>query len=54
MTMDSGQGAANISSTPTQKKTAAGTIENELEPNTKTAAERADTATERARKGFAG
>ncbi|MEU3301245.1 hypothetical protein ABZ729_15685 [Streptomyces sp. NPDC006678] len=51
MTMDSGQGAANFSSTPTQKKAAAGTIENELEPNTKKAAERADTATGSARKG---
>ncbi|MEJ8655719.1 hypothetical protein [Streptomyces sp. MS1.AVA.4] len=54
MTTDSGQGAASFASTPTQKKAAAGTIENELEPNTKKAAERADTATERARKGFDG
>ncbi|MFF9200149.1 hypothetical protein ACF09L_33575 [Streptomyces sp. NPDC014779] len=54
MTTDSGQGAADFASTPAQKKAAAGTIENELEPNTRKAAERADTATESARKGFDG
>ncbi|MBM7055520.1 hypothetical protein [Streptomyces durocortorensis] len=54
MTTDSGQGAADFASTPAQKKAAAGTIRDDLEPNTKKTAERADTATESARKGFDG
>ncbi|MFD4023892.1 hypothetical protein ACFWRV_10285 [Streptomyces sp. NPDC058576] len=54
MTTDSGREEADFASTPAQKKAAAGTIEKELEPNTKKTAERADTATESARKGFDG
>ncbi|MCJ1677644.1 hypothetical protein MTF65_09900 [Streptomyces sp. APSN-46.1] len=47
-------GSANFASTPAEKKAAAGTIETELEPNTKKAAEHADDATNTAHKGFDG
>ncbi|MEV7618337.1 hypothetical protein [Streptomyces sp. NPDC089799] len=47
-------GNQDFASTPAQKKAAAGTIETELEPNTKKASEHADDATGSARKGFEG
>lgn len=50
----SGGGKPDFASTPAQKKAAAGTIENELEPNTKKAAEHADDSTSSAHKGFGG
>ncbi|MGW7431075.1 hypothetical protein ACWGIN_16150 [Streptomyces sp. NPDC054861] len=49
-----GGGDTDFASTPAQKKAAAGTVETELEPNTKKAAEHADEATGAARKGFDG
>ncbi|MEV0412551.1 hypothetical protein AB0I68_17530 [Streptomyces sp. NPDC050448] len=45
-------GGQDFASTPAQKKTAAGTIETELEPNTKKATDFADEATNAAQKGF--
>ncbi|MEV0990272.1 hypothetical protein [Streptomyces sp. NPDC049949] len=47
-------GSGDFASTPAQKKAAANTIETELEPNTKKAAEHADTDTGTAQKGFDG
>ncbi|MEU9146411.1 hypothetical protein [Streptomyces sp. NPDC048349] len=47
-------GSADFASTPAEKKAAAGTIETELEPNTKKASEHADDATATAQKGFEG
>ncbi|MFE2476292.1 hypothetical protein [Streptomyces sp. NPDC059389] len=47
-------GSGDFASTPAQKKAAANTIETELEPNTKKAAEHADTDTGAAQKGFDG
>ncbi|MEU3722022.1 hypothetical protein [Streptomyces sp. NPDC031705] len=47
-------GSGDFASTPAEKKAAANTIETELEPNTKKAAEHADEATGTARKGFEG
>ncbi|MEU0148436.1 hypothetical protein ABZ119_21100 [Streptomyces sp. NPDC006288] len=44
----------DFASTPAQKKATAGTIENQLEPNTQKAAKHADEATSSARKGFGG
>ncbi|MFD0377870.1 hypothetical protein [Streptomyces sp. NPDC127112] len=49
-----GSGPGDFASTPKQKQEAAGTIETELEPNTKKAAEVADDATSTAQKGFDG
>ncbi|WP_327305490.1 hypothetical protein OG730_19880 [Streptomyces sp. NBC_01298] len=49
-----GGGKPDFASTPAEKKAAAGTIENELEPDTKKAAEHADDSTGSAHKGFAG
>ncbi|MFE2146162.1 hypothetical protein ACFXA3_31295 [Streptomyces sp. NPDC059456] len=49
-----GKGPADFASTPAEKKAAAGTIETELEPNTKKATEHADTETGAAQKGFDG
>ncbi len=49
-----GSGPGDFASTPKQKQDAAGTIETELEPNTKKAAEVADDATSTAQKGFDG
>ncbi|MFJ6717175.1 MULTISPECIES: hypothetical protein [unclassified Streptomyces] len=49
-----GKGPGDFASTPAQKQAAAGTIENELQPNTKTAAEHADEAHNAAHKGFDG
>ncbi|MEW2414288.1 hypothetical protein AB0953_11270 [Streptomyces sp. NPDC046866] len=50
----SGGGKPDFASTPAEKKSAANTIETELEPNTKKAAEHADDATSTAQKGFEG
>ncbi|MEU9034350.1 hypothetical protein AB0D45_05475 [Streptomyces sp. NPDC048352] len=47
-------GSGDFASTPAEKKAAANTIETELEPNTKKAAEHADEATGTAQKGFEG
>lgn len=47
-------GSQDFASTPAEKKAAAGTIETELEPNTKKASEHADDATGSAQKGFEG
>lgn len=47
-------GSQDFASTPAEKKAAAGTIETELEPNTKKASEHADEATGSAQKGFDG
>ncbi|MET9963548.1 hypothetical protein ABZ128_31505 [Streptomyces sp. NPDC006326] len=47
-------GSKDFASTPAQKKAAANTIETELEPATKKAAEHADSATSTAQKGFEG
>ncbi|MFD7836336.1 hypothetical protein [Streptomyces sp. NPDC059761] len=47
-------GSGDFASTPAQKKDAANTIETELEPNTKKAAEYADADTGTAQKGFDG
>ncbi|MGW7331891.1 hypothetical protein ACWGIU_25540 [Streptomyces sp. NPDC054840] len=47
-------GSKDFASTPAEKSAAANTIENELEPATKTAAEHADDATANARKGYEG
>ncbi|MFG2298578.1 hypothetical protein [Streptomyces sp. NPDC048603] len=44
----------DFASTPEEKKAAASTIETELEPNTKKAAELADDTTNTAQKGFEG
>nr|WP_327279516.1 MULTISPECIES: hypothetical protein [unclassified Streptomyces] len=49
-----GKGPGDFASTPAEKKAAAGTIETELEPKTKKAAEHADTDTNAAQKGFEG
>ncbi|MEU8433133.1 hypothetical protein AB0F18_09465 [Streptomyces sp. NPDC029216] len=49
-----GGGPGDFASTPKQKQEAAGTIETELEPNTKKATEHADDATSTAQKGFEG
>ncbi|MFF0436797.1 hypothetical protein ACFYU9_31825 [Streptomyces sp. NPDC004327] len=49
-----GKGPNDFASTPADKKAAANTIENELQPNTKKAAEHADEATSSAQKGFDG
>lgn len=49
-----GSGPQDFASTPAEKKAAANTIETELQPDTKTATERADATTEAARKGFDG
>ncbi len=49
-----GGGEADFASTPSQKADAANTIETELQPNTKKAAEHADEATDAAVKTFAG
>ncbi|MEU5715309.1 hypothetical protein AB0G71_05880 [Streptomyces sp. NPDC020403] len=49
-----GGSVPDFASTPAQKKTAANTVENELEPSTKKAADHADEATAAARKGFGG
>ncbi|MGW6991845.1 hypothetical protein [Streptomyces sp. NPDC054946] len=47
-------GPGTFASTPAEKTAAANTIETELEPNTKTATEHADEATNTAVKGFDG
>ncbi|WP_328298491.1 hypothetical protein OG389_12170 [Streptomyces sp. NBC_00435] len=47
-------GAGDFASTPAEKKAAAGTIETELEPDTKKAAAHADHDTATAQKGFEG
>lgn len=47
-------GPGGFASTPAEKKAAAGTIEIELEPDTKKAVDHADGATSTARKGFDG
>lgn len=47
-------GPGTFGSTPAEKTAAANTIETELEPNTKTATEHADEATNTAVKGFEG
>ncbi|WP_405829869.1 MULTISPECIES: hypothetical protein [unclassified Streptomyces] len=47
-------GSKDFASTPAEKNAAANTIQNELEPATKTAAEHADDATGTAQKGFEG
>lgn len=47
-------GSGSFGSTPAEKTAAANTIETELQPNTKTAAEHADEATNSAAKGFEG
>ncbi|MFB6558296.1 hypothetical protein ACFCYH_05165 [Streptomyces sp. NPDC056400] len=47
-------GPGTFASTPAEKTAAANTIETELEPNTKTATEHADEATNTAVKGFEG
>ncbi|MDX3538989.1 hypothetical protein PV721_32575 [Streptomyces sp. MB09-01] len=47
-------GSRTFASTPAEKTAAAGTIETELEPGTKSAAEHADDATKAAQKGFEG
>ncbi|MEU6893614.1 hypothetical protein ABZ934_17795 [Streptomyces sp. NPDC046557] len=49
-----GKGPGDFASTPAQKKEAAATIQTELQPNTKTAAEHADEAHNAAHKGFDG
>ncbi|WP_406073204.1 hypothetical protein [Streptomyces virginiae] len=51
---DGGGGEGTFASTPAQKRSAANTIETELEPNTKTATEHADESTDTAMKGFDG
>ncbi|MFC9297230.1 hypothetical protein ACFTWH_01850 [Streptomyces sp. NPDC057011] len=47
-------GSGNFASTPAEKRTAANTIETELEPNTQKAMEHADEATNTAVAGFEG
>ncbi|MFD8411816.1 hypothetical protein ACFV2Q_08640 [Streptomyces sp. NPDC059650] len=47
-------GGQDFASTPAEKKAAANTIETELQPNTKTAADHADDSTGAAQKGFDG
>ncbi|MFB7258145.1 hypothetical protein [Streptomyces nojiriensis] len=47
-------GSPDFASTPAEKTAAASTIENELEPGTKRAADHADEATGAAQKGFDG
>ncbi|MFD6936950.1 hypothetical protein ACFWAP_12490 [Streptomyces goshikiensis] len=47
-------GSGTFGSTPAEKTAAANTIETELQPNTKTATEHADDATNTAVKGFEG
>ncbi|MYT23060.1 hypothetical protein GTW69_22690 [Streptomyces sp. SID7760] len=49
-----GGGGETFASTPAQKRSAANTIETELEPNTKKATEHADESTNTAVKGFDG
>ncbi|MEV0992016.1 hypothetical protein [Streptomyces sp. NPDC049949] len=49
-----GGGGGTFASTPAQKRSAANTIETELEPNTKKATEYADESTNTAVKGFDG
>ncbi|MER7468979.1 hypothetical protein [Streptomyces sp. NPDC097981] len=49
-----GGGGGTFASTPAQKRSAANTIETELEPNTKKATEHADESTNTAVKGFDG
>ncbi|MCX5613411.1 MULTISPECIES: hypothetical protein [unclassified Streptomyces] len=49
-----GGGGGTFTSTPAQKRSAANTIETELEPNTKKATEYADESTDTAVKGFDG
>ncbi len=49
-----GGGGGTFASTPAQKRSAANTIETELEPNTKKATEHADESTGTAVKGFDG
>ncbi|AYV32282.1 hypothetical protein HET69_13400 [Streptomyces sp. CJ_13] len=49
-----GGGGGTFASTPAQKRSAANTIETELEPNTKTATDHADESTNTAVKGFDG
>ncbi|WP_229907466.1 hypothetical protein [Streptomyces vinaceus] len=49
-----GGGGGTFASTPAQKRSAAHTIETELEPNTKKATEHADEGTNTAVKGFDG
>ncbi|MFE2481560.1 hypothetical protein ACFXDA_37145, partial [Streptomyces sp. NPDC059389] len=49
-----GGGGGTFASTPAQKRSAANTIETELEPNTKKATEHADESTDTAVKGFDG
>ncbi|MET9887932.1 hypothetical protein ABZZ20_33325 [Streptomyces sp. NPDC006430] len=49
-----GGGGGTFASTPAQKRSAANTIETELEPNTKKATEYADESTNTAVKGFEG
>ncbi|MFD6539950.1 hypothetical protein [Streptomyces goshikiensis] len=49
-----GGGGGTFASTPAQKRSAANTIETELEPNTKKATEHADESTSTAVKGFDG
>lgn len=49
-----GGGGGTFASTPAQKRSAANTIETELEPNTKKATEHADESTNSAVKGFEG
>lgn len=50
----SARGSGSFGSTPAEKTAAASTIETELQPNTKTATEHADEATNTAVKGFEG
>lgn len=47
-------GNQNFASAPAQKKTAANTIETELQPGTQKASDHADDATNSLRKGFGG
>ncbi|MCX4633053.1 hypothetical protein [Streptomyces sp. NBC_01443] len=49
-----GGGGGTFASTPAQKRSAANTIETELEPNTKKATDHADESTNTAVKGFDG
>ncbi|MGW6772922.1 hypothetical protein ACWGBX_21210 [Streptomyces sp. NPDC055037] len=49
-----GLGAPNLASTPAQKRTAANTIETELQPNTKKAGDWADTSMTSAVSAFSG
>ncbi|MFI5831403.1 hypothetical protein ACIA6C_29800 [Streptomyces sp. NPDC051578] len=51
---DGSGGGGTFASTPAQKRSAANTIETELEPNTKKATDHADESTNTAVKGFEG